>query len=134
MSCTQNMKPISAQVTKYLNVPPYAWYRYGYFAELGPYRLTADSLVDNKTVIPAPSLNPYSWDHLSNVVIFEHPPGTGFSYCTDEQGAVVPCKWNDQTQAVAFYETLLAFYKKWDEFKVCRLCRTLGVIHTFVGG
>ena len=48
---------------------------FGYLAELGPYRLTADSLTQNTTSIPRPFLNPHSFDRLANLLIFEHPPG-----------------------------------------------------------
>ena len=52
----------------------------------------------------------YSWDANANLLLFEHPPGTGFSYCVDASDQIVDCQWNDQTQAAAFYETLSAFY------------------------
>ena len=68
--------------------PGSSGFGFGYFAELGPYTLEADSLTKNTTSIPRPFLNPNSWDRISNLLIFEHPPGTGFSYCTDKQDQV----------------------------------------------
>jgi hypothetical protein len=41
--------------------------------------------------------NPYSWDILSNVLILEHPPGTGFSYCANGS-TPVECQWNDEVR------------------------------------
>ena len=53
---------------------------YGWLAELGPYRLTANSLSTNTTAIPRMFTNPHSFDRISNLLVLEHPPGTGFSY------------------------------------------------------
>lgn len=60
--------------------------------------------------------NEKSFDRLANILIFEHPPGTGFSYCQDEQEQPIPCVWNDQTQAEAFEATLVAWYSRWSEY------------------
>lgn len=101
--------------------PGSSGFGYGYLAELGPYVLDADSLTDNKTV-PTPTRNPNSWDTLSNLLLFEHPPGTGFSYCWDEaKSAPTACHWNDQTQAKAFYQTLAAFYEAWPAYQTSEL-------------
>eukprot|EP00936_MAST-01D_sp_MAST-1D-sp1_P000644 g644.t1 len=93
---------------------------FGYFAELGPYQLTQASLTSNSTAVPRPFLNPHSWDQRANLLIFEHPPGTGFSYCVadggNETSKPTPCSWDDQTQAVAFHNTLKAFYASYSEF------------------
>jgi len=90
---------------------------FGWLAELGPYTVNAASLHPNNSSIPPTVFhNPNSFDQEANVLILEHPPGTGFSYCTDESGAIVPCVWNDQTQAEAFEVSLTAFYSLWPEF------------------
>ena len=81
--------------------PGSSGFGFGFLAEMGPYVLDADSLALNAS---APRLfeREYSWDAAANVLLFEHPPGTGFSYCVDATDAPVPCTWNDQTQAEAF--------------------------------
>ena len=104
---------------------------FGYFAELGPYQLNANSLKNltknssssssssssgGSGAIPRPVRNDYSWDAATNLLIFEHPPGTGFSYCAGADGKPVVCEWDDQTQAGAFYATLAAWYDKYAEF------------------
>ena len=90
---------------------------FGYFAELGPYQLSARSLSSNSSAIPRPIRNLESWDAATNLLIFEHPPGTGFSYCADADDKPVVCEWNDQTQASAYYATLAAWYEKFAEFQ-----------------
>ena len=89
---------------------------YGYLTEWGPYRLTADSLTENTTTTPKVFLNPNSWDQIANMLVFEHPPGTGFSFCEDGDGNVTTCDWNDQTQAEAFEATFEAFYDAFPSF------------------
>ena len=95
--------------------PGSSGFGYGYLAELGPYILDADSLGNAST--PQPKRNYLSWDAISNLLLFEHPPGTGFSYCIDAQEKPIACQWNDQTQAKAFYATLVAFYDAWPQYK-----------------
>lgn len=93
---------------------------FGYLAELGPYILDAESMRQNKTAVPKPFKNPYSFDHKTNLLIFEHPPGTGFSYCYNNingQEKAVPCEWNDQTQAEAFANTIEQWYAQFAEYK-----------------
>ena len=97
--------------------PGSSGFGYGWLAELGPYVLDADSLSSNTTATPRPFEREFSWDATSNLLLFEHPPGTGFSYCVDSADKPVPCTWNDQTQAQAFYQSLLAFYDKYPTFK-----------------
>ena len=67
-------------------------------------------------VLPSRSEILALWDGLANLLLFEHPPGTGFSYCVDASDKPTACEWNDQTQAVAFYNTLTAFYAAWPTY------------------
>lgn len=90
--------------------PGSSGFGFGYLAELGPYLLDSDSLNASGT-LPKVFEREYSWDGKANLLLFEHPPGTGFSYCVDAQEKPTVCTWNDQTQAEAFYATLLAFYR-----------------------
>jgi len=102
--------------------PGSSGFGYGYLAELGPYVLSADSLNPrNATATPVPQRNTHSWDALSNLLLFEHPPGTGFSYCADASDQPVACVWDDQTQALAFYATLTAFYDAWPTYNTHEL-------------
>ena len=90
--------------------PGSSGFGYGWLAELGPYNLDAESLTKNTSAVPLVFAREYSWDANANLLLFEHPPGTGFSYCVDASDQIVDCQWNDQTQATAFYQTLSAFY------------------------
>mmetsp|Transcript_78557 Transcript_78557/g.156175 ORF Transcript_78557/g.156175 Transcript_78557/m.156175 type:complete len:510 (-) Transcript_78557:336-1865(-) len=97
--------------------PGSSGFGFGFLAELGPYVLDADSLTSNRSRTPRPFSRQYSWDATANLLLFEHPPGTGFSYCVNAAGTPVACEWNDQTQAQAFYNTLLAFYARWPQYE-----------------
>eukprot|EP00964_Phaeocystis_antarctica_P096910 scaffold63134_cov63-Phaeocystis_antarctica.AAC.2 len=96
--------------------PGSSGFGFGFLAEMGPYVLDADSLALNAS---APRLfeREYSWDASANMLLFEHPPGTGFSYCVDAAEALIACTWDDQTQAEAFYATLLAFYTSFPQYR-----------------
>ena len=96
--------------------PGSSGFGFGFLAEMGPYVLDADSLALNAS---APRLfeREWSWDASANVLLFEHPPGTGFSYCVDAAEDPIACTWNDQTQAEAFYNTLLAFYASFPHYR-----------------
>ena len=96
--------------------PGSSGFGYGWLAELGPYNLDAESLTKNTSAVPLVFAREYSWDANANLVLFEHPPGTGFSYCVDASDQLVDCQWNDQTQALAFYQTLSAFYKAFPSY------------------
>ena len=83
--------------------------------ELGPFHLSAESLAGNPAV-PKLEANPYSWDHVGNLLILEHPPGTGFSYCHDGAGKLVTCEWDDDTQAEAYLLELEGWFKAFPEY------------------
>lgn len=97
--------------------PGSSGFGFGYMAELGPFHLSAESM-SGMTEDGVPKLwrNPYSWDALSNILILEHPPGTGFSYCAAKNGTAVPCKWNDETQAEAFLMELQGWFELFPEY------------------
>ena len=98
--------------------PGSSGFGYGYMAELGPFHLSDESMANvGPDGIPALWQNPYSWDKLSNVLILEHPPGTGFSYCADANGTVATCKWNDETQAEAFLMEIEGWFSLFPEYK-----------------
>lgn len=96
--------------------PGSSGFGYGFLGEWGPYRLTADSMSNQTSGHPQPFLNPSSWDRIANMLVFEHPPGTGFSYCEAADGSPTECTWNDQTQAEALEATLAAFFESFPEY------------------
>ena len=91
-------------------------------AELGPFHLSTESMSNMTDGVPNLWRNPYSWDALSNILILEHPPGTGFSYCAAKNGTATPCHWNDETQAEAFLMELEGFFELFPEYKKNDLC------------
>jgi len=97
--------------------PGSSGFGYGFLGEWGPYRLNADSLSNRTGDVPRPFLNPSSWDSIANMLVFEHPPGTGFSYCEDDAGSPTECSWNDQTQAEALEATLATFFEQFPEYR-----------------
>lgn len=106
--------------------PGSSGFGFGYMAELGPFHLSAESMSNMTDEVPNLWQNPYSWgapvrrpqliggasaeclplsacrspDTLSNILILEHPPGTGFSYCAHQNGTPTECQWNDDTRAL----------------------------------
>ena len=96
--------------------PGSSGFGFGWFAELGPYSLDAESLLRNRTATPRPFRRDKRWSAEANLLLFEHPPGTGFSYCVSEAGMPITCRWNDQTAGVAFRATLAAFFRAWPQY------------------
>ena len=97
--------------------PGSSGFGFGYMAELGPFHLSAESMAGmGESGVPKLWRNDYSWDSLSNILILEHPPGTGFSYCAAKNGTAVPCKWNDETQAEAFLMELQGWFELFPEY------------------
>lgn len=84
--------------------------------EWGPFHLDNFSLNHPIDGVPQLQRNPYSWTTVANMLLFEHPPGTGFSYCHDATGAPVQCEWNDATQADAFVASIEAWSQGYEEF------------------
>jgi len=50
---------------------------FGWLAELGPYTVNAESMNVKNGSVPKVFHNEKSFDRKANVLIFEHPPGTG---------------------------------------------------------
>eukprot|EP00729_Bicosta_minor_P008152 gene8152-24807_t len=83
--------------------PGSSGFGYGYMTELGPFHLDASSLAGGA-------------NKVGNVLILEHPPGTGFSYCHDGKNNPVDCKWNDETQGAAYVLELEEWFGKFPEY------------------
>uniref|UniRef100_A0A7S1FH13 Carboxypeptidase n=1 Tax=Noctiluca scintillans TaxID=2966 RepID=A0A7S1FH13_NOCSC len=64
-------------------------------------------------------LNPNAWNKQANMLYLESPAGSGgthgYSECI-KNSTVVPCHWTDVTQAVAYANTLQAFFLAFPEF------------------
>jgi len=96
--------------------PGSSGFGFGYMTELGPFHLSASSMSGGPSAVPKLHANPDAWDKQGNVLILEHPPGTGYSYCHDGNNKPVMCLWNDDTQAEAFLQELQGFFKLFPEF------------------
>ncbi|SMR61857.1 unnamed protein product [Zymoseptoria tritici ST99CH_1E4] len=71
--------PANDDLTLWLNGGPGSDSLIGLLEELGPCRITPE-LED--------TLNPWSWNEVSNMLFISQPVGTGFSYSTAEEGSL----------------------------------------------
>lgn len=91
--------PLSIQ---WYNGGPGASSLFGLLQELGPLMLNVESYDANynKTGIPSPVRNPFSWSKFATIIAIDSPPPIGFSYCTEEgpAGKGTSCgPWKDST-------------------------------------
>ena len=86
----------------------------GAFTEMGPLSLDGRSLATdafNRTGIPTPLLNPYSWNQFANFVSVEAPAGVGFSVCA--KGAKASCaEWHDTKNTAYLFAFFQQFYRR----------------------
>jgi carboxypeptidase C (cathepsin A) len=89
---------------------------FGLMTELGPLLLSDDSLNTmeyQKSGIPTPIYNPYSWTRLGSILIFDQPAPVGFSFCNNETKShnCGDIKWTDELTSLNVYTALQAFYE-----------------------
>ena len=104
------------------NGGPGASSMFGLLTEIGPYVLNERSLQTpeyHNTSIPTLFPNQYSWTKFSNILIFDWPPPTGYSYCNnDANGDGYSCgDWNDHRMAQIEYSALEGFLKLFPKLK-----------------
>ncbi|KAG0697137.1 Alpha/Beta hydrolase protein [Suillus ampliporus] len=95
--------PETAPFTLWLNGGPGCSSMIGLFQENGPCTVNAD--------LNSTTLNPYSWNNISNMIYIDQPIGTGFSYGTDTVNstqAAAPFVWT--AFQVLFESQLFATY------------------------
>uniref|UniRef100_A0A0D6QS40 Carboxypeptidase n=1 Tax=Araucaria cunninghamii TaxID=56994 RepID=A0A0D6QS40_ARACU len=79
---------------------------YGAMQELGPFRVNPDG----KTL----HSNPFSWNHVANVLFLESPAGVGFSYSnttSDYENS------GDRITAADNYKFLLSWFERFPQYK-----------------
>jgi serine carboxypeptidase-like clade 1 len=90
---------------------------FGLLTELGPLILSDASLTTDEykaTGIPTPMYNPYSWDRLGSLLLFDQPAPVGFSYCNNDttSHSCGGIQWTDELASQSSYLALQAFYDK----------------------
>eukprot|EP01062_Namystynia_karyoxenos_P002837 TRINITY_DN1099_c0_g1_i13.p1 TRINITY_DN1099_c0_g1~~TRINITY_DN1099_c0_g1_i13.p1 ORF type:complete len:504 (+),score=212.19 TRINITY_DN1099_c0_g1_i13:72-1514(+) len=88
----------------------------GLFTEMGYFQVDGTSFA-NSSSAPKVYANENAWNQQASMLYFEHPAGVRFSYCMQGGQPAPKCHWNDTTQAEAYYNTLVAFYKVFPELK-----------------
>uniref|UniRef100_A0A7E4W4E3 Carboxypeptidase n=1 Tax=Panagrellus redivivus TaxID=6233 RepID=A0A7E4W4E3_PANRE len=97
--------PDTSPVILWLNGGPGCSSVVGLIEELGPFHVK-----DNGQTVYE---NPYSWNHVGNVIFLESPAGVGFSYASDSDPLA-----SDETVAEDNYQALLYFFKyKFPEYR-----------------
>jgi hypothetical protein len=109
--------PTACPVILFSNGGPGAPSTYGFFTELGPYKLSQESL---GTSPPTLFRNPYAWTQLATVVIMNGPAPVGYSYCEPggQGGSFTSCgSWNDTRTAIANVAMVASLFDAFPEFK-----------------
>ena len=103
--------PEQDPVVVWFNGGPGASPLFGLLTELGPLLFSdlSKTAAYNRTGIPTPIRNAYSWSKTASILCISGPPPVGFSYC--ERGGVsgsgTSCgSWNDTRTAAANYAAL----------------------------
>jgi carboxypeptidase C (cathepsin A)/drug/metabolite transporter (DMT)-like permease len=113
---SENM-PCDDPLVLWFNGGPGASSVYGHLVEIGPFRLTDLSYVNDsyqQTQIPQLIYNPYGWQKIANLLFISMPAPVGFSYCSPAGPAMTgdACgSWNDSSSADLTYDVI----KQWLE-------------------
>lgn len=137
---SEGANPAKDPITLWMNGGPGCTSLKGGFEELGQLVFNYHSL-DNNDSNPVPTLsyNPYGWtqvsiigvtplsfllitthsSQVSNLLMFESPPGVGFSYCDVCLGnATCKCEADDLSTASDNADAVIGFFtEKFPEFK-----------------
>lgn len=131
-------RPASDPLIVWMNGGPGASSLFGAFTELGPYRLSTESLRTadfNRTGIPTLYDNPRSWTQLGSLLVLNSPPPVGFSYCNPggPAGNGYSCgNWTDERTAqmnALFVERVLQKYPKLAQLKMYIVGESYGGIY-----
>lgn len=121
VTCSECMDSASAPTLIWMQGGPGGSSLIGLFTENGPLTLNDFSVETdafNQSGVPTVFDNPYSWHALANVVYFEHPAPTGFSYCSGYGNDSFSCPpWDDTLQAESSYAFFVAFFEHYPELK-----------------
>jgi carboxypeptidase C (cathepsin A) len=104
------------------NGGPGASSMFGLLTELGPVLLSDLSKRTDgyqKTGIPTPIYNPYTWTRLGSVLIIDQPAPVGFSYCNNDthSHSCGNISWDDELASVNAHKALKVFYDKFPCFE-----------------
>lgn len=109
--------PATDPVIMWYNGGPGASSLFGMLQELGPLMLNSESYDAkyNKTGIPSPKYNPFTWAKHATLIALDSPPPIGFSYCTEQGPAAggTSCgPWTDDTVFKANHEAHKTLFNK----------------------
>ena len=100
-----SVDPASAPVVLWSNGGPGCSSMEGAFSESGPYH------VQQFSSPPTLTLNPFTWNNLTNNLFIESPAGVGFSYCETAAG----CSHTDTSTAANSLLALRSFFAAFPE-------------------
>ena len=92
-----------APIILWLNGGPGASSFYGFFSENGPYFVTPQGKLRERT---------YSWNKIAHYLMIDNPKGVGFSY--GKHNNLIK---DEKLGAIELYNALLAFYERYPELR-----------------
>ena len=115
--------PATDPLTLWMNGGPGCTSIKGGFEELGQLVFNYKSLGPNASTVPLPKLvrNGYSWTKKSSLLMFESPPGVGFSYCAEcvapKADPACKCNATDLTTAMDNYDAVAGVLARFPQFQ-----------------